>query len=243
MHSSLQLVPTRSLGAAENMALDASLLRTAGSSQQAFLRFYKWNEAALTFGFSQPYHVVRERTPDFPGTRIRRMTGGGIVLHCHQPESIQSPPRTYSLSIPASHPAAQQSASSFYNQLHLALLTALQSIGIRAHLQPCERSCGQSSPSLAAACFDRAEPFDLVVAPNGWKRAGAALKRNREGLLAQGSIEFDHAELPLAKALPEAFTHTCSVWLKAAPSVQACPPLLDLAECRKFASLAWNSRR
>jgi lipoate-protein ligase A len=49
-------------------------------------------------------------------------------------------------------------------------------------------SWGQAAPP-SGVCFQRAELYDVVNTGNGAKIAGAAQKRNKHGLLFQGSIE------------------------------------------------------
>jgi lipoyl(octanoyl) transferase len=43
-------------------------------------------------------------------------------------------------------------------------------------------------PGLGGVCFEQAETFDVIHATTGGKIAGAAQKRNKHGLLFQGSI-------------------------------------------------------
>jgi len=52
---------------------------------------------------------------------------------------------------------------------------------VKMECEPCETGPG--------VCFQRAELYDVVHATTGAKIAGAAQKRNKHGLLFQGSIE------------------------------------------------------
>ena len=140
-----------------------------------YFRHYQWEESdAHTFGYSQEYAVVRESIP--MGPLIRRPTGGGIVAHAHD--------WTYMLVIPSTHPMAASSARASYEFVHRDLAKTLIERGGTAELQACHP---RDSSEIAADCFTQAESHD-VISPGGQKLAGAAQKRNRNGLLIQGSI-------------------------------------------------------
>jgi lipoate-protein ligase A len=96
---------------------------------------------------------------------------------------------TYTLVIPRGHPLAEERASQSYRVVHECLAAALAAQGVAAELQP------EVDPEKAAAegavpgvCFQKAERFDVVMAGTGDKIAGAAQKRNRNGMLFQGSV-------------------------------------------------------
>jgi lipoate-protein ligase A len=106
----------------------------------------------------------------------RRPTGGGLVDHRDD--------WTYTLVVPRGHPLEADRAAESYRKVHAALAEALQAQGVAAKLQP--------APEGAAAgpgvCFGRAEANDVIHAGTGAKIAGAAQKRNKRGLLLQGSV-------------------------------------------------------
>ncbi len=189
----LDVLPTRLAGAAENMAADFLLLQRYPAAQSAHPRFrhYGWRLPAFTFGYSQKFAFVREQTAAATAgagapERVelcRRPTGGGIVDHRED--------WTYALVIPRGHPLEELRAAQSYRAVHEALAEALQSQGIAARVKPCEpggAACEGEAPGPAGVCFTRAEAFDVVQAGSGVKIAGAAQKRNKHGLLFQGSI-------------------------------------------------------
>jgi lipoyl(octanoyl) transferase len=61
------------------MALDEALLEAAASLDRPVLRFYAWTEPAATFGYFQHYAEIARATQLRP--LIRRPTGGGLVPH------------------------------------------------------------------------------------------------------------------------------------------------------------------
>lgn len=195
----LEILPDRTGGAAENMALDFLLLlqryppspglRRAGpQAEVARFRHYGWRGPAFTFGFAQKIAAVRAALPGEPPPDLcRRPTGGGIVDHRQD--------WTYALVIPRGHPLEEIRATQSYREVHEALAAALriQGVACAAKTSPAEPAGPAADESAeawvkAAACFDRAEQFDVVHEHSGEKIAGAAQKRNKRGLLFQGSI-------------------------------------------------------
>ena len=182
----LLLLPNAYGNAATNMAVDASLLYTLPKGIAAF-RHYGWSEPAISFGYTQRYAEVSTHTDD--GLILcRRITGGGMVDHRND--------WTYSLTLQATLPAAQAPATELYKTIHNCIRQALAEQQVPSQLAPCPNACGQTTPAKSftpSQCFTRPEAND-VTQPNGKKIAGAAMKRTREGLLIQGSI--DRAALP-----------------------------------------------
>ncbi|MBA3849811.1 MAG: lipoate--protein ligase family protein [Opitutus sp.] len=179
----LHLLPTRTAGAAENMAVDFLLLQRYPDAAAPRFRHYEWRGPAFTFGFSQKIAFVRGKlAADLPADLCRRPTGGGIVDHRND--------WTYALVIPRGHPLEEARATESYRVVHAALAEALAALG-----QPVELKAGCAPPPEGAdrppgpgVCFQRAELFDVVNSATGAKVAGAAQKRNKRGLLFQGSI-------------------------------------------------------
>ena len=175
----LEILPVRLAGAAENMAIDFLLLQRYPRAGSARFRHYGWRAPAYTFGFSQKIAFVRsqissEEVPEL----CRRPTGGGLVDHRQD--------WTYALVIPRGHRWEEQRALQSYRAIHAALAAALIVQGVPAEIQAVAPADDLSvGPSV---CFQRAELYDVVHALSGEKIAGAAQKRNKNGLLFQGSI-------------------------------------------------------
>lgn len=188
---SLHLLPTRTGGAAENMALDFLLLQRYPDARAARFRHYEWQRPAFTFGYAQKIAFVRDqiaRAVEPSDQRVelcRRPTGGGMVDHRSD--------WTYALVIPRGHPLEELRATHSYQVVHESLTAALQAQGIPAITkrsdvadEPADSSLER--PAGPGVCFERAEIFDVVHGKTGEKIAGAAQKRNKHGLLFQGSI-------------------------------------------------------
>lgn len=176
---SLELLPERTGGAAENMAHDFLLLQRYPRESAARFRHYGWRGPAFTFGYGQKIAWVRDQLPaDRHFDLCRRPTGGGIVDHGDD--------WTYALVIPRGHPLEEIRATTSYREIHEALAAALRNQGVPAVTKPCE----ETPPGAVVApgvCFQRAEIYDVIHGHSGEKIAGAAQKRNKRGLLFQGS--------------------------------------------------------
>jgi lipoate-protein ligase A len=157
--------------AAANMATDEALLELAAEHGLPVLRFYGWKEKAATFGYFQPFREVAAMTPLRP--LIRRPTGGGLVPHDDD--------WTYSLVFPPGHAWHALRAVESYAQVHAWLRDAMNLLRFPTELAPHRRI------EAPGQCFAGAEQFDLLHQSR--KIAGAAQRRNRWGLLIQGSLQ------------------------------------------------------
>lgn len=157
--------------AAYNMACDEALLEHGRTLAHPVLRFYGWLEPAVSFGYSQRYAEIASLTKLRP--LVRRPTGGGLVPH--------QADWTYSVMFPPGHPWYQLRAVDSYAKIHDWLRTAFSKLGIETELCPTAR------PDSPGQCFIGAEKSDLLW--HGRKIAGAAQRRNRYGLLVQGSVQ------------------------------------------------------
>ena len=178
----LELLPVRRGGAAENMALDFLLLQRHRRPQVPRFRHYGWHGPAFTFGYAQKIAFVRSLLP--PGDRsdlCRRPTGGGLVDHRDD--------WTYSLVIPRGHPLEDLRATQSYREVHECLAAALRRQEVPAVIQQsCEPPAEGATCGASGVCFQRAELYDVVHERSGEKIAGGAQKRNKHGLLFQGSL-------------------------------------------------------
>jgi lipoate-protein ligase A len=202
--------------AAENMAIDETLFLTAA---YPVLRSYRWVRPSVSFGYFTPWNDVVLR---FAGLDlVRRWTGGGIVEHGQD--------FTYSLICPGDE--SLPTTIEFYRLVHLAISNILQEHGYPVQMIPL------SEPVRSPACFERAVQFDLKLRDE--KIAGAAIRRNRKGLLLQGSIQ--RLEVPaqfvvlLAGALGEHvdFSAVSDLMMEQAA---------DLVK-EKYGAAKWNRRR
>jgi lipoyl(octanoyl) transferase len=181
-----------------NMALDEALLESMPRLGRPVLRFYGWTEPAATFGYFQKYADVERATRLRP--LIRRPTGGGIVPH--------DADWTYSLVFPPGHEWHSLKAEASYRRVHEWIQKAFAKLNVPTKLAPCSKKSAETvrrsrheeahaekweiSQSLLTSsptgqCFVGYEKFDVLR--HGRKIAGAAQRRNKLGLLIQGSVQ------------------------------------------------------
>ena len=238
--------------AAENMARDWLMLEGFAEPEAPRLRTYGWAGAAWTFGYSQAWATARAAVGD-EVELIRRATGGGLVDHRGD--------WTYALVVPASEALSQARAAESYRVVHEALAGALRAAGVPVKLagapeaspaglmRPQDECRTKGAPSAGglAVCFTRAERNDLVREDDGRKIAGAAQKRNKTGMLLQGSVERatagevkDWARVgeKLAENLGAVFGMPVARWTGAAWTAEALA-----AETARFGSEEWNRQR
>ena len=154
-----------------NMAYDGALLDGALARGEVILRLYRWARPTLSLGYFQ-----KTLPPDLPLPlrrldRVRRLSGGGAILHHHE--------WTYSCVVPPGHPLARESVA-LYEVVHGALIAALEQLGVAARLR---ESALDENPFL---CFLRGDPRDIVV--QGKKVTGSAQRRRRGAILQHGSV-------------------------------------------------------
>ena len=163
-------------GAAFNMALDEALLENISQLGKPVLRFYGWTEPAATFGYFQKFSEVERAILLRP--LIRRPTGGGIVPH--------DADWTYSFVVPPNHEWYSLKAIESYCRIHEWIQNAFAKLKIETELAS-ESKVQSPKSKVVSACFISYEKSDVLW--RGKKIAGAAQRRNKSGLLIQGSIQ------------------------------------------------------
>lgn len=241
----LHHLPTITASAAENMAHDLLLLEHYPTPDTLRFRHYHWATPCHTFGYTQQWQFIQTQTND-PSTR--RPTAGGLVSHHHD--------WTWTLVIPPQHPWCREKAALVYQHLHQAIAEELNTHHVPAALIPCPRqNCGEANtptqapppPAPTGICFQSPEIYDVARKADGTKIAGAAQKRNRHGLLVQGSIDRTAAhEVTDWQQFETNLIRRLATALQATPKSTAFPkwdtPQWDTT-CRKFQSHQWNQRR
>ena len=173
------LISTPPLDVFEHMALDEHLVRIRPGV--VTLRFYNWTPGpAVTFGYAQFIREVRRAMEEarFPGPYARRPTGGGVVFHTDD--------LTFSLVF-----TSPAKPTEIYKNLHSAIFTQLQKGGLAGSVFGEFLPATAYAPSVnheANACFIRPVENDLLAA-NGQKMLGGAIRRFGSNVLYQGSLQ------------------------------------------------------
>jgi len=159
------------------MGVDEALLAGLGSGAPPTLRLYRWQGPWLSLGYAQT--PTRERVAACAAAGVgivRRVTGGGAVLH--------GADLTYALVAPAAAlPAGLEGA---YGVVTDALLAALASLGVRAERAGAPPVPGVRAPGRPFDCFQGAAREEIRA--GGRKLVGSAQRRSEGGVLQHGSI-------------------------------------------------------
>lgn len=169
------------LPGAANMARDEALLKSVGRGAiPPTLRLYEWSEPTISLGYFQGYAEYEVLPP--PAGRlpvVRRLTGGGAILHDRE--------LTYSLTVPANHTLVAGNPSRLYELVHEALMVCLAEAGVES------RRSGETDDSGPAKgpffCFARRHRLDVLIGSD--KVAGSAQRRTSDAVLQHGSIIFE----------------------------------------------------
>lgn len=198
-----RLITDSKRDAAWNMAFDEATLECASKSRTATLRFFDWDLPAITIGYAidAPGSLDLDEAERRGVPVVRRVTGGGMVLHGWD--------LTYAITFPrdAMRPRAPRGSPrdthgggegliETYRAINRAFAAGLARFGVRSGLHD---GRGPGGPP-AGACFARPTRYDLVV--DGRKLIGNAQRRRGQWLLDHGSMPLDdgyRALLPLLR--------------------------------------------
>jgi len=158
-----------------NMAVDEVLLECAVASGACALRFYGWSEPTLSLGYFQRSAERGEHGPSRSCAMVRRMSGGGAIVHDRE--------LTYCLALPASHYLAADHQR-LGLVVHQALIAALADWQIQAVLVSGDSMGRTTRPPFM--CFLRRAPGDVLI--GNTKIAGSAQRRSRGAVFQHGSV-------------------------------------------------------
>jgi lipoyl(octanoyl) transferase len=160
-----------------NMAVDEVLLESAGAEQTGYLRFYRWAEPTLSLGYFQSYLDRAQHSSSSGCAVVRRLTGGGAILHDQE--------WTYSLALPVQSPLGKDPAV-LYDVVNQGTLAALRRAGLSASTFAASSTFQNEVRRQAFLCFQRRSPGDLVVGTH--KIVGSAQRRRHGAVLQHGSL-------------------------------------------------------
>ncbi len=131
MPMSLEILPTRTGSAAENMALDFLLQRYPPRAGGAF-HHYGWQRPAFTFGYSQKIAFVRSQLPPGETFDLTRQPTG-------MADWLITAMTGHRLVIPRGRPLEELRATHSYHVVHECVGAALRVQGVPAINQPVAR--------------------------------------------------------------------------------------------------------
>ncbi len=157
-----------------NMAVDGCLLAEAGAGGLPTLRLYRWEPATLSLGYFQRLADPARGAELAELPVVRRITGGGAIVHAEE--------LTYSLALPIDHPLSGPGPEPLYVWMHQRIAEAVAALGGRA----APKGAAAPRASRAFLCFDRHAGADLMAGAG--KIAGSAQRRTAGAVLQHGSV-------------------------------------------------------
>lgn len=164
----VRLLDTGPGAPAWNMALDEALL----AGDDTTMRFYSWDPVGISLGRWQDIAAFTHR----PEPVVRRLTGGGAILH--------SDALTISLTVPMSDPLYAGPVAASYERVHGWITAALGAAGLAV------TPVGAAGDETDPWCFERRSAADLVAA-DGSKIVGSAQRRRGGRVLHHASIQVE----------------------------------------------------
>ncbi|MBD3675322.1 MAG: lipoate--protein ligase family protein [Planctomycetaceae bacterium] len=163
-----------------NMAIDEALLERAIEEGLGHFRLYRWSSPTISLGYFQDYEP--EAIPEEMQSLdvVRRLSGGGAILHHHE--------ITYSCSIPAGSRWKDDPAQ-LYQDIHRLIQAALAHQSFQVEFRGTPKSFPQGEPFL---CYSRGDERDLVCGAH--KIVGSAQRRRKGAILQHGSILWTQSE-------------------------------------------------
>ncbi|QDT90656.1 Octanoyltransferase LipM [Gimesia algae] len=233
------------------MAIDEALLESAANQEWCTLRWYQWNQPTISLGYFQKNEAKEsvENWKDLP--RVRRLSGGGAILHHHE--------LTYAFALPGCHPLAK-SPPELYVAIHQPIIDVLAAHGLQVQF----RGVSFRSETEPFLCFGRGDERDLVY--QGQKILGSAQRRRRGAIVQHGSLllltsehatdfsgllnlteQVERYQTEFLAALTEDFSHAISQALKLPLKSQFLTDeeqaQSESLEKEKYSVEAWTARK
>ena len=163
------LIDDTPLDGPTNMARDEILLEQADRYNSPTIRWYQWAPATLSLGYFQSDDPTV--LPALP--RVRRLSGGGAIVHDAEYTYAIAAPRTL---IP--------DVRGLYTTVHKAIVDVLRN--------ECQFEIGMRGVDNKAIdgeflCFARGDRHDIVT-PSQTKIVGSAQRRRGSAVLQHGSV-------------------------------------------------------
>lgn len=189
----IHIINTGRASAKENMERDFALLEKLDPTGPPILHFYDWASPTITYGyFIDPGQFLNLEEVKRRGIELaRRPTGGGIVFHLWD--------FAFSFLMPASHTAFSSNTLDNYRFVNQAVLEAIKELIPEQEGTLIPQNLEPKSPECAHFCMARPTQFDVVY--QGYKMAGAAQRKRRQGYLHQGTLSLAAPDISLLNDL------------------------------------------
>ena len=237
-----------------NMGLDEAILESVSKGLELpTLRLYGWKPKAISLGYFQGarQELDLDACKRSGVNVVRRITGGGAVLHDKEV--------TYSLSLPETHPLARSSIIESYEVICSALVRGMAFLGLDTQFAPINdilwrgKKVSGNAQTRKHACIlqhgtillhvDVEEMFSLLLVPKE-KAAGKLIAdvKQRVGSLSE-ALNRDVGFEETSKALIRGFSEALNIKLiSGKPSKEELLRARSLA-AEKFSTEAWIFKR
>ena len=188
-----------------NMAVDELLMRHAVQNSGPVLRFYRWSRPSVTVGYFEDVKKAARRFGRYPV--VRRITGGGAVLHGED--------LTFSLILPVPSPHFANDVKSSYLKINEAVRVGLRAEYPTMDYADCRTVPSQSAKQKERICFDTPSCYDLLS--SGKKVLGGSQRRTNGILLHQSTMFLPQPAELLMKRVCEGFEQVWKISFKESP--------------------------
>jgi len=185
-----------------NMAVDDMLLEESNHLPPT-LRFYGWSAETLSIGYFQKVERVVEEFQCVSKKLqvVRRVTGGGLVLHGKD--------LTLSLVLPEKNPFFPERVTDSYRRIHEILRQSLQKIVPGLGFTQAQKNFAPRSTRL---CFEEPTCFDIGL--DDRKIIGSSQRRRQGGLLHQTAMFVPADPAVVSRAICQGFASQLGVSLE-----------------------------
>ena len=193
-----RLLVDPSAAGARNMAIDQAVAEAVQcGAAPPTLRFYTWWPRALSLGYHQSLRLVDRPLAQHLGIDIvRRITGGGALLHGDE--------LTYAVAVPRRHRLVRGGVRASYAALTQGLIAGLEALGLTPRPGAAPIAPAEARPDL---CFSSPSTHEIWI--DGCKMVASAQGRVHGGVLQHGSVVLSHdldlhrlTHTPLPRARP-----------------------------------------
>ncbi len=160
-----------------NMAIDQAIMEAVAEGRvPPTLRFYAWEPACLSLGYTQPAADVDQvRLATQGWDVVRRMTGGRAILHTDE--------LTYSIALTADDPLVSGGIVESYRRLSMGLTAGLTMLGA---VPRADKRADPHGQSAGPVCFEVPSHYEITI--EGKKLIGSAQVRKSGAVLQHGSL-------------------------------------------------------
>ena len=170
MKKPLNIIPYKIFANTMNMAIDEVLFLISIDLGLNFLRFYGWDKPCITYGYFQNPEINKDKKI----TYVRRLTGGGTVIHEND--------LTFSYCGHLNPPF--NSTKEIYNIFGSLIMKSLSSVSKTNHLELVKKN---RPLDRHYNCFDTPVIEDILFKDK--KVYGGAIRKRKGSFLFHGTIQ------------------------------------------------------